>query len=301
VSEDRLRRIADAVLYEGFVLWPYRRSALKNQKRWTFGTVFPRGWSEEHPDDPWRLGAEVLVEGDDARVDVRVRFLHVVRRQMLDGAGRPVDALEAGGRLHLTWEEATERELTAAGSFAIPAGSEREELEGGVVEQQWAALEGAVTVTTGPADGGRRRLGVEIENTTPWPGGAREDALSVAFCSTHAVLRVADGAFLSPLDPAAADCRQEGLWPCLVGEPPDRSTILASPIILDEYPQIAPESPGDLFDGGEIDELLILNVLALTDAERDEARASDPRVRELLERCEGLTPDELLRLHGAIR
>jgi hypothetical protein len=291
---DAVRRLADAVLYEGYVLWPYRRSALKNRKRWTFGGVYPRAWSERHPDDPWRLRAEVLVEGEDARVDVRVRFLHVVRRQACDGDGRPVDELVAGGERHLSWEEATERELSEAGPFRIPTGEEREELDGGALVRRWNGLEGSVEIAF---DG--HRLAVEIENTTPWSGDDREKATTHALCSTHAVLRVENGAFVSPLE--ADGCRNEGLWPCLVGEPPDRSTILASPIILDEYPQIAPESPGDLFDGGEIDELLILNVLALTDEERAEVRASDPRVRELLDRCEGLSPEQLLRLHGAVR
>ncbi len=92
-----------------------------------------------------------------------------------------------------------------------------------------------------------------------------------------------------------------GTWPVLVGEEGERHTLLSSPIVLPDYPQVAPESPGDLFDGGEIDELLILNVLALSDAEREEVRASDARARELLDRCEALAPEQLLRLHGTFR
>jgi hypothetical protein len=87
----------------------------------------------------------------------------------------------------------------------------------------------------------------------------------------------------------------------LVGEPGERHTMLSSPIILDEYPRVAPESPGDLFDGGEIDQLLTLNILSLTDEEKAEMRASDPRAREILDRTEALTEQELMRLHGAIR
>jgi hypothetical protein len=87
----------------------------------------------------------------------------------------------------------------------------------------------------------------------------------------------------------------------LVGEPADRSTLLASPIILEDHPRIAPESPGDLFDGGEIDQLLTLNILSLTDAEKAEMRASDPRAREILDRTEALSEEELMRLHGTIR
>ena len=77
--------------------------------------------------------------------------------------------------------------------------------------------------------------------------------------------------------------------------------MLSSPIILYDYPQIAPESPGDLFDGTEIDQMLILNVLNLTDEEKDEMRASDPRGREILERCESLSTEELMTLNGTFR
>jgi hydrogenase maturation protease len=87
----------------------------------------------------------------------------------------------------------------------------------------------------------------------------------------------------------------------LVGEESERHTVLSAPIILYDYPRIAPESPGDLFDGTEIDQLLMLNILTLTDEEKAEMRASDPRAREILERSESLTAADFMRLHGAIR
>jgi hypothetical protein len=148
---------------------------------------------------------------------------------------------------------------------------------------------------------------VRIENTTPWAGGEREAALRRTFCSTHTVLRVEQAAFVSltdppaPLQPAAAACENIGTWPVLVGEEGERHTLLSSPIILSDHPRIAPESPGDLFDGGEIDQLLTLSILGLTDEEKAEMRASDPRTREVLERTEALTPEQLMRLHGTVR
>jgi hypothetical protein len=87
----------------------------------------------------------------------------------------------------------------------------------------------------------------------------------------------------------------------LAGEPGERHTVLSSPIILPDHPEIAPESPGDLFDGGEIDQLLTLSILSMTDAERQEMREADPRTRRILERTESLTREQLMRLHGAIR
>ncbi len=303
---DPVRAIADAVLYEGYLLWPYRRSATKNQRRWTFGGVYPETHSARHPDDAWILHTECLLEGD-ADFTVAVRFLHVVARQVMrDGA--PVDELLAGGERHLSWDEAVERELTVAGPgrvrIAIAAGAEEEAVEGGAIVRSWEALAGALEVRAEPVADGVRRIAVQVVNTTPWDGTDRQEALRRTFCSTHAVLRTTDGAFVSQTDPperlraAAAACRNDGAWPVLVDG--DR-TVLASPIILEDNPRIAPESPGDLFDGGEIDQMLVLNILSLTDEEKGEMRDSDPRAREILERTEALTEEELMALHGAIR
>ncbi len=274
---DPVRAIADAVLYEGYVLWPYRSSALKNQRRWTFGGVFPPAHAAEHPDDRCVLRAQCLLEGDD--VEVGVRFLHVVRR---DASAE-----------YLAWDEAREREL-GQGAFTIPAGG-----EGG---RHWEALAGTIELRTEPVERGVQRVTVEIANATPWEGEDRQEALRRTFCSTHAVLRTARGRFLSQADPpeplraAAEACRQDGLWPVLVAD----DVVLASPIILEDRPRIAPESPGDLFDGGEIDQMLVLNLLAMTDEEREAMRAADPRTREILERTEALTPEQLMRLHGRL-
>jgi hypothetical protein len=330
-AADPVRAIADAVLYEGYVLWPYRRSALKNQRRWTFGGVYPRGHSAAHPDDPWTMRTQCLVEGPpDATVEVRARFLHVVTRRVGRAVGdglELVDELDVAGERHLAWEEAVEREAglgaAAVGSVAVcgrrvaidvAAGSDGEDLRhpdgarAGALIRSWHGLEGAVEVSAERLDAALWRLSVTISNTTPWSGDDREAALARTFCSTHTVLRAgAGGAFVSLTDPpdalrAAADaCENAGTWPVLVGEPGGRDTLLSSPIILEDHPRIAPESPGDLFDGGEIDQMLVLNILSLTDEEKAEMRATDPRAREILERTEALTPDELMRLHGTIR
>jgi hypothetical protein len=286
---DALRKIADAVLYEGYILWPYRRSALKNTRRFTFGGV--------SPDAPMRT--EVLLEaGPDHALEVTVRFLQAVRRQPhLDG--EPVDELNVDGERHLAFEEATEREVSIEGPgrvpIAIPAGRVEEPLpDGASVVRTWCAIDGEVAVEVHPHRPGLSRVSVEISNATPGE--------AATLCSTHTILRVRNGAFVSALEPEAAEaCRNEGTWPVLVGEPGERHTMLSSRIILEEYPRVAPESPGDLFDGGEIDQLLTLNILSLTDEEKAEMRATDPRAREILERTEGLTEAELMRLHGTVR
>jgi hypothetical protein len=297
--DEAVRRLADAVLYEGYLLWPYRRSALKNQQRFTFGGVHPPAWSDRSC-----LQAQVLLEGD-AEIDVVVRCLHVVRRQVLR-AGVPVDELEADGERWLSWDEAVERELPP-GPIDVPAGEALEEIPGGMIRRSWCALRGEVAVDRETL---RRELAcvtVRVVNTSASPSGGRDDALRRTLCSTHAVLRARGGAWVSATDPparlraAAQACVQEGWWPVLVGEPGERSTVLASPIILSDHPAIAPESPGDLFDSGEIDQMLVLNILAMTDEERREMRDADPRARAILERTEALSREEIMRLHGAVR
>jgi hypothetical protein len=296
---DPVRTLADAVLYEGYILWPYTRSATKNRQRWTFGGVFPPAHSAAHPDDRPELRAEVIASSPV--VDVRVRFLQVVERQLtLDG--RPVDELTVGEEHYLSWDEAVEREA-GPGPLALAAGTDVEQLDGrAAISRSWEALGGTVEVTVEPL-GELFRIAVVVRNETPWTGSARADALRRTFCSTHAVLR-SEGEFVSLTDPPpdlleeARSCENVGCWPVLVG---DTHTMLAAPIILSDFPEIAPESPGDLFDATEIDRMLILNVLSMTPEEQAEMRATDPRARQILERCESLTRDDLLRLHGVMR
>jgi hypothetical protein len=334
VTADPIRAIADAVLYEGYILWPYRRSALKNQQRFQFGGVFPPAHTAVHPDDRSSAQTEVLVRGEAAAtVEIGVRFLHVVKRQVARREGDrllDVDELVLDGESHLTWEEACEREVIApaltlaqlAGGhvqgFAVPAGSAVEQLtdrggsRAGAVTRTWRALQGALELRAVALGADLWRVTARVSNTTPCAGASRRRALGQTLCSTHTLLRVDNGprppaAFVSLTDPpaelapAAQACVNVGMWPVLVGEPGDARTMLSSPIILEDHPRIAPESPGDLFDGGEIDQLLILNILTLTDAEKAEMAASDPRAREILDRCEALTPDQLMALHGTVR
>lgn len=302
MSGDPVRAIADAVLYEGYVLWPYRRSALKNQRRFTFGGVYPPAHAARHPDDPSSMRAEVLLRGQ-GDVEVTTRFLQVVQRTVLGPDGQPVDERSVDGELYLSWEEAVEREVAAPGPIAIDAGSARE----GFLVRTWQRLEGELEVCPQPTSRrGIRRLSITVRNLTALGEVvSRQDVLKRTFCSTHILLRApAGGAFVSLTDPPpdlsaeVAACRNVGCWPVLVGDAGEESTMLASPIILEDYARVAPESPGDMFDGGEIDQLLVLNILALTEAEQGEMAASDPRAREILERVRGLSQEQLMTLHG---
>ncbi|MEO3887863.1 hypothetical protein [Nonomuraea sp. B5E05] len=316
---DQVRQIAQAVLYEGYLLWPYRESSLKNRHRWTIGGVHPEAYGRAHEGNRWRMRTECLVEAEPGdTVDVCVRFLHVVTRE-------PV----AGGPGRLPGEEARERELTMPGlvvdelaqgpavtAIDLPAGRRIEPLDGlspgaggqaGTVVRSWEALRGRIEASARRLGPGLFTIAVEVVNTTPWGPGTRADALRRTLVSAHTVLHGPRARFVSLMDPPpelrehAEACRNEGAWPVLLGPHGDRHTVLASPIILYDHPEIAPESPGDLFDNTEIDQLLTLSVLALSDQERQEIRDGDPRARAILDRCTALAPEDLMRLHGLMR
>jgi hypothetical protein len=327
---DAVAQVAEAVLYEGYLLWPYRRSALKNARRWTFGGVYPEAWSwATGGNDASVMQTQCLIEGGaETRIDVTVRFLHVVERRVARAVGEAlefVDELVLGNERHLAWDEAAEREVAVTGlapsalrvahraPILVPPGTATEwvsdgtEARRGAIVRAWRSLAGAVEVGAELLRAGLARLTVRIANTTPWDGGGRDEALRQTFVSTHTILRAARGEFVSLMDPppalraAAEECRNTGTWPVLAGAEGDRHTLLSSPIILYDWPHVAPESPGDLFDACEIDQMLVLNMLALTEEEQREMRASDPRARAILERCAGLGPAERGRLHGAVR
>jgi hypothetical protein len=152
------------------------------------------------------------------------------------------------------------------------------------------------------------RFSVRVENVTPWqPGGTRDDAMALSMLGAHVLFSVSGGQIVSLIDPpdwaasAAASCASVRAFPVLVGDESLRDVALASPIILYDFPSVAPESPGDLFDATEIDEILTLRTRAMTDDEKREARAADPRIAALIDRVEGATEEDLARLHGTFR
>jgi hypothetical protein len=298
--------VADAVLYEGYLLYPYRPSAVKNRVRWTFGVVHPRAWSEATGGtEPWRLEAGCLLRhAAGCRLQVSVRFLHPLERRGAEGSWQEASERTAG-----PWDLGLAELLRSPVELPIDVPAAVLEEEG--VRREWRPLQGTVEVEARPLPvAGCAVLRVGVSNTTRLgdPGSlSRDRVMAWSLASAHAVLRVASGEFVSCADPppelraAAEGLRQRGWWPVLVGEPGTGDCLLLSPIILEDYPRVAEESPGDLFDATEIDELLTLRILGLSEAEKAELRRGDERARRLLERTESLTPAELMRLHGAIR
>jgi hypothetical protein len=328
------RLVADAILYEGYLLYPYRGSARKNQSRFQFGVLMPPGYRTVDDCEPAASQTECLLECPaGAEVSVVVRFLHLQRRtaEEADGAGGfcPVASLRVAGSEVTTWDEAAEREqhltvpvaaLLAGGvdtPFEVPGGETAElltgdggEIPGRLVRRQ-EPLAGVIRLAARPLPGpyGVLRLRLVIENRTPGDGPlrSREDGLRLALIATHALIQVPGGRFISLTDPPewaapyAAACVNTATWPVLAGPEECQELVLSSPVILYDHPRIAPESAGELFDATEIDEILTLRTMALTDSEKREARATDPRSAALLDRVDHLPPEMLERLHGAIR
>jgi hydrogenase maturation protease len=327
------RAVADAVLYEGYVLYPYRASAPKNQLRWQFGVLAPRRYAEATASERASCRTECIVDpGAEPQLNVRVRCLQVQRRTIeigLPGVGfAEVDELEVDGQRFLPWEEAVEHDLDLPALALLPcdgaarevrmqlAGSDTvEELRSasgelaGQIRRHTQPLDATLRVTVEWADGLGilLKVGIIVTNDTDWsvPDAPREVVMSRSLVAVHTLLAIDDGTFVSLLDPpdsareAVAGCCNDGTYPVLIGD--DDTVMLSSPIILYDHPEIAPESDGPLYDATEIDEILALRVLTLTEDEKAEARATDPRAAAIIDRIDGMEPEVWARMHGTMR
>ena len=292
-----IEKIANAVLYEGYLLYPYRASAVKNRQRFNFGVLYPPEYCENQAgSDASEMRIECLASGDApatievASIRVKARFLQMAARQ--------------------DRQEGLEREI-CIGPYAMEsiahAPVRREFLfEGADIETLRCELE----IDASRLNDRLFRVSLNIRNRStsgPARDANRDDVLLRSLVSVHSIIHAEGAGFISLLDPpeqhknAAAACRNIGAWPVLAGEEGQRDTMLAAPIILYDYPRIAPESPGDLFDGTEIDEILALRILTMTDDEKLEVRNGDDRARRILERTEMLPPEHFQKLHGALR
>jgi hypothetical protein len=332
-------KIVNAVLYEGYILYPYRPS-IKNQRRWMFGAVVPRSLWQEGSSDRCMMQTECLVEGNDETcLEVEVRFLQLVNRRVasLKNIARSsqdptnwefAHTLEFDGQLYHAWQEAIERrvsinaqrfgDLTSAQfetSFVYPNRRDIEPIESGgeikaVLVRERQSIQGFVRIAARPVGIDLSILTVQIENTSIPPPDLPINGDSGALLnllSTHTILNAQHGGFVSSIDPpetcraAAAQVNNDGAWPVLVGEQRQRTMMLCSPIILYDYPEVAAESPGDWFDSTEIDEMLDLRTRTLTTDEKRWMRSVDANARRILERTEATSLDQLSNLHGTMR
>jgi hypothetical protein len=344
----RLEEIVDAVLYEGYILYPYRATSKKNcRERFTFGRVYPESYSiAQNGAEPCVMQTECLVTADDEGVvTVCVRFLQPMLREIgelvepmpqwngLEPKFRLVPELRIEDQLFQTWHEAVERRietppvalnrrsndgpcLNVPFSFSAtrhlqPILKGNGEVVGVVIRSQ-PEINGSIELSTQRFEERAFKVTVRILNQTAMSESELLDPEAVLqrnFASTHTILSVEGGDFISSMDPgdrfksAARNCKNVGTWPVLVGDEDkgERSTMLSSPIILYDYPKIAPESAGNLFDGTEIDEILSLRLQTLTEDEKFQMRQVDEHARRLLERTDALQNDALLKMHGMMR
>lgn len=344
MSEALVDRIAKAVLYEGYMLYPYRPSAIKNRQRFNFGVVYPKVYSEGRGGtDASMMQTECLVAGNEAtECVIRVRFLRMVARsvgklslaaaedsRLEELKSEKVDRLEAAGKVYQPWQEAIEEEFKVTPfclstlalkpmewPFRLSGKCEREEIRddngklAGIIERLQEPLAGMIELSAEQLGDGLFRMKARLSNATCFEKTEtldREQALARSLVSAHTILEVRRGEFVSLIDPpeehrcAVQACQNVGTWPVLAGEEGRRDTMLSSPIILYDYPEIAPESPGDLFDAAEIDEILWLRIMTMTEEEKLEMRHSDDRARQILERTENLPEEQFMKLHGVLR
>lgn len=306
MNREVVDKVVQAVLYEGYILYPYRASSKKNQReRFTFGRVYPEQYSAaQNGREPFSMQTECLVrnESNDTSLEVSVRFLQPLARD----------------RDEQIWLEAIEREIKLEPvSLGAPVRSREKftfpgarTIDGATV--RWhETICGRLELETHEVDRAVSKVTVRIFNVTPVPEDKAngQEVIMRTFASTHTVLYAAGGEFISLLDPApqyataAHACRNIGCWPVLVGDQAknDRDTMLSSPIILYDYPKVATESAGDLFDSTEIDEILTLRVKTMTDAEKMEMRNIDEHARRILERTENLSAEHFMQMHGTLR
>ncbi len=292
MNRELAMKVANAVLYEGYMLYPYRPSAIKNRQRWSFGILYPPGYHEVGVGtERSAMHSECLVKvTGDPVLHVQLRFLQLVQEENGgQGTERSFDC-------DLLLKEVAEQKFPFAFSAANATVDERE-------------INGTVSLTTTKLDDQVSKLAIDVANTSAVAGEAqdRDSALLTSLLSAHTILTIAGGEFISLLDPpdnlreAISECQNVGNFPVLVGAEGERDMLLCSPIVLYDYPQIAPESAGDFFDGTEMDEMLTLRVMTLTEEEKDQMRSGNDHVRNLLERTEASAREQLMRTHGTIR
>ncbi len=343
MNREIVDKVVNAVLYEGYILYPYRASSAKNRQRFTFGRVYPEMYANAQGGrEPCRMQTQCLLENEskDAVAHVEVRFLHATARKVgrlpsladtiTDDADLEfVPEVRVGEKRYAAWHEAVERVLTLPpislrtpleqthdfhfeASRAIePIRDDAGKIVAAFVREQ-EELRGRIEIVTEPIDDAVMKMAVRILNHSAVPEAELDDQNRIVmrvFASAHTLIWIEGGKCLSLLDPpgayleAARSCKNTGTWPVLVGDETkhENDAILSSPIILYDYPKIAPESAGNLYDGLEIDEILTLRIQTMTDEEKAEMRAIDDHARRILERTELMPNDQMLQMHGVMR
>lgn len=292
--------LAKSLLYEGYALYPYTPAATKNATPTPFGIAYPTAYANHQPAafDYVRIEVVALPE-DGAEIEGTALFLQAAgarhqasERRVSVGPLPLAELLEQGSELPFAFDSTPD-----ATTGAEPEGAPD-------------VVSGTVRISAEAVGPGRFRIALQVQNTTPVPdaeaeGMDRGEALRWALLSCHAMLGISAGSFASPLEnedelgAAVQACENVNAWPVLAS--PGDDVVLGAAVLLPDHPQIAPQSNVNFFDNTEIEEALVLHVQALSEEERAAIDEQDPAVREMIERAEGTTQEEMLELHGLMK
>ena len=249
-----LDQLVESLLWEGYALYPYTPGATKNATPTPFGIVYPPLYAIGASSTFDHLELRCVLDcPSSARLEGEVRFLAAVgaghraaARRITLSATSPAAAADAP----------IEHETTSAG-------------DGG-------SLTVALRLSAAELDDGSYEVVLRVENRTPCEHDLdRAGALARSLVSTHPLLHVSGGRFISPLE---RPCASVNTYPVLATDADD--VVLGAAIVLPDHPRIAPESRGSLFDSTEIEEALLLHVQSLSDEERAQIELADPAVRD---------------------
>ncbi len=270
-----LEQLLDSLLYEGYALYPYTPGAVKNATPTPFGIVYPPAYASGQASTFDHLELRcALAAPPDAVLRAEVRFLI------------------AGGERHQAAPQRVELPGAMVGALAAAPAAKEVRVRG----RAGPPVVVGMALRAAPVEDGLHEVALRIENRTVVRSGLdRGGALARSLISTHPIVAVAGGRFISPLE---RSCESVNTFPVLASLRDD--VLLGSAIALPDHPQIAPESRGSLFDGTEIEEALLLHVQALSEGERAEIEGQDPAVREMVARAAGTTPEEIVALHGRV-
>ena len=262
-SSRTLDELVASLLYEGYALYPYTPGALKNATPTPFGIVYPPVYAAQCAGGFDHARLECVAEaGEGAMLNATLRYL------------------APSGERHQAQERRVELSRVAIGerlTVDFPGGR--------------------LTLRSEALDGGQTLVRSCVHNTRQVQAGLdRRAALADSLISTHVVLTISAGRFISPLDSGRESVN---IWPVLAT--PSDDAVLGAAIVLPDHPQIAAQSRGNLFDNTEIEEALVLHVHALSDSERDQAAGQDPVVAAMLQRALATTPEEIIGLHSGLK
>jgi len=311
MNRELATKVANAVLYEGYMLYPYRPSAIENRQRWSFGILYPPKYDEvKSGTERSGMHSECLLKlTGETVVHVQLRFLHLLSKEVLravDGHLEPAASVIVDGELVEPWDEGVERceefdvlpsdELEQFFQFSFDGLNDSEPMRdvngqvGAELTCSQDDIQGTILISCQLLRNDVMKLSIDVENTTPLPSYTtdRDTVLLSSFLSAHLILAAEGAEFVSLLDPPdefredVKACNNIGNFPVLVGGDGERDMLLCSPIVLYDYPQAAPESAGDFYDATEM-------------------RSGDNRVRRRLQRTEESEREQLTKSHVTIR